>query len=150
MFLQPPLVVANPQRKKIPFWLPNVPLDVGNLQGFLVPDLSRHVDHQQILDFLEVTQDELVSFASDPICMAIPAVLAELVKRGEWRSLMLQGRWREKLQRSNVFQNFFAGLAFGIAKFWEDEGSCQRRHFQVAAYSRVCKHSGHRASATLS
>ena len=32
------LVVANPQRKKIPFWLPNVPRDVGNLQGFWAPD----------------------------------------------------------------------------------------------------------------
>ena len=116
VFVQPALAVVNPQRKKIPFWLPTVAIDVRGIEGFLIPHLEggqgasggRKVGANKSLEFLEVNEHQFAEFAAHPLCLALPAVLVELLKRGAWKSLMMQGRWCPKLQRDAVFKQFSA------------------------------------------
>lgn len=112
VFLDPGLNVRNPQRKKVPLWVPGVPLDVQNMQARQIPvygDANR-IDKTLVLETLGVSDAELRSFGEDPICLAVPAVLVELVKHKDWEALVLQGRWVETLQRQPAFKRFVQEL----------------------------------------
>ena len=102
---QRPVTFQRPSQLKIPVWSPTVPASNVVLRGFAPPDTNQLLDEQGLCQALHVSDDELKGFLQAPVCLAIPGIFLQLIKKGVWATLMFCLKWHSR-HRGLAYQSF--------------------------------------------
>ena len=110
--LQRAAIVQRPAHLKIPIWSPVAAASGVHLSGFDLKDPGRVpqiLEEAGLSKALQVSADELSAFLCEPVCLAVPPVILELIRKGVWSHLMLCAYWRER-RRGKAYHIFAAKL----------------------------------------
>ena len=132
--LQRPAVVARPSHLKVPIWSPGVPASDIHLRGTDIFTRQQSVNEPQICDALCVSAEELRSFIAEPVCLAIPEVILQLIRKGLWDTLMVCANWHQK-RRGKAYLAFADRLF--LSTWHEEMKACGALDRLVAAPTLV-------------
>ena len=104
--------MQKPMRLHSEMWSPQVPAASLEMCGFAAPVSSRStlLDGAGLAATLQVSEAAVQGFFANPVCLAVPPPVLQLVKKGQWRSFLMHLKWHSR-KRGAGYEAFAANLA---------------------------------------